>query len=194
MTTVEPETLFKNYAIVFQDVTLFDDSVMENIRLGRAGATDEEVLAAARAAQCEEFVSLLPGGYYSNIGENGCALSGGERQRISIARAILKDAPVVILDEATASMDAENENLVQQALSVLLQGKTVLVIAHRMRTIANVDKVVVLEQGRVAETGTPEELLNQKGLFYRLSEAQTVHRIELREAETMQTGMTKEDQ
>ena len=176
MTTVEPETLFKNYAIVFQDVTLFDDSVMENIRLGRAGATDEEVLAAARAAQCEEFVSRLPSGYYSNIGENGCALSGGERQRISIARAILKDAPVVILDEATASMDAENENLVQQALSVLLQGKTVLVIAHRMRTIANVDKVVVLEQGRVAETGTPEELLNQKGLFYRLAEAQTVHR------------------
>ena len=176
VTTVEPETLFKNYAIVFQDVTLFDDSVMENIRLGRAGATDEEVLAAARAAQCEEFVSRLPGGYYSNIGENGCALSGGERQRISIARAILKDAPVVILDEATASMDAENENLVQQALSVLLQGKTVLVIAHRMRTIANVDKVVVLEQGRVAETGTPEELLNQKGLFYRLAEAQTVHR------------------
>ena len=176
VTTVEPETLFKNYAIVFQDVTLFDDSVMENIRLGRAGATDEEVLAAASAAQCEEFVSRLPGGYYSNIGENGCALSGGERQRISIARAILKDAPVVILDEATASMDAENENLVQQALSVLLQGKTVLVIAHRMRTIANVDKVVVLEQGRVAETGTPEELLNQKGLFYRLAEAQTVHR------------------
>ena len=125
---------------------------------------------------CEEFVSRLPSGYYSNIGENGCALSGGERQRISIARAILKDAPVVILDEATASMDAENENLVQQALSVLLQGKTVLVIAHRMRTIANVDKVVVLEQGRVAETGTPEELLNQKGLFYRLAEAQTVHR------------------
>ena len=122
------------------------------------------------------FVSRLPGGYYSNIGENGCALSGGERQRISIARAILKDAPVVILDEATASMDAENENLVQQALSVLLQGKTVLVIAHRMRTIANVDKVVVLEQGRVAETGTPEKLLNQKGLFYRLAEAQTVHR------------------
>ena len=176
VTTVEPETLFKNYAIVFQDVTLFDDSVMENIRLGRAGATDEEVLAAARAAQCEEFVSRLPGGYYSNIGENGCALSGGERQRISIARAILKDAPVVILDEATASMDAENENLVQQALSVLLQGKTVLVIAHRMRTIANVDKVVVLEQGRVAETGTPEELLNKKGVFYRLAEAQTVHR------------------
>lgn len=176
VTDVEPETLFKNYAIVFQDVTLFDNSVMENIRLGRAGATDEEVLAAARAAQCEEFVSRLPDGYHSNIGENGCALSGGERQRISIARAILKDAPVVILDEATASMDAENENLVQQALSVLLRGKTVLVIAHRMRTIANVDKVVVLDQGRVAEMGTPEELLQQKGLFHRLAAAQTVDR------------------
>ena len=175
VTTVEPETLFKNYAIVFQDVTLFDNSVMENIRLGRAGATDEEVLAAARAAQCEEFVSRLPEGYHSNIGENGCALSGGERQRVSIARAILKDAPVVILDEATASMDAENETLVQQALSVLLRGKTVLVIAHRMRTIANVDQVVVLEQGRVAETGTPQELLAQKGSFYRLAAAQAGH-------------------
>ena len=175
VTTVEPETLFKNYAIVFQDVTLFDNSVMENIRLGRAGATDEEVLAAARAAQCEEFVSRLPEGYHSNIGENGCALSGGERQRVSIARAILKDAPVVILDEATASMDAENETLVQQALSVLLQGKTVLVIAHRMRTIATVDQVVVLEQGRVAETGTPQELLAQKGSFYRLAAAQAGH-------------------
>ena len=137
---------------------------------------EQYAMSVSRWIQCEEIVSRLPGGYYSNIGENCCALSGGERQRISIARAILKDAPVVILDEATASMDAENENLVQQALSVLLQGKTVLVIAHRMRTIANVDKVVVLEQGRVAETGTPEELLNQKGLFYRLAEAQTVHR------------------
>lgn len=174
VTTVEPETLFKNYAIVFQEVTLFDNSVMENIRLGRAGATDEEVLAAARAAQCEEFISRLPEGYHSNIGENGCALSGGERQRISIARAILKDAPVVILDEATASMDAENESMVQQALSVLLRGKTVLVIAHRMRTIANVDKVVVLDQGRVVEMGAPEELLEQNGLFHRLVEAQAV--------------------
>lgn len=172
VTTVEPETLFRNYSIVFQDVTLFDNSVMENIRLGRAGATDEEVLEAARAARCDEFVSRLPDGYHSNIGENGCALSGGERQRISIARAILKDAPVVILDEATASMDAENETLIQQALSVLLHDKTVLVIAHRMRTIANVDKVVVLEQGRVTETGTPEELLKKKGLFYRLATVQ----------------------
>ena len=175
VTTVEPETLFKNYSIVFQEVTLFDQSVMENIRLGRQNATDEEVLAAARAAQCEEFVSRLPEGYQSNIGENGCILSGGERQRISIARAILKDAPVVILDEATASMDAENETLVQQALSELLQGKTVLVIAHRMRTIANADKVVVLDHGQVVEMGTPTELLEENGLFQRLVAAQVGH-------------------
>lgn len=175
VTTVEPETLFKNYSIVFQEVTLFDQSVMENIRLGRQNATDEEVLAAARAAQCEEFVSRLPEGYQSNIGENGCILSGGERQRISIARAILKDAPVVILDEATASMDAENETLVQQALSELLQGKTVLVIAHRMRTIANADKVVVLDHGQVVEMGTPTELLEENGLFQRLVAAQGGH-------------------
>lgn len=175
VTTVEPETLFKNYSIVFQEVTLFDQSVMENIRLGRQNATDEEVLAAASAAQCEEFVSRLPEGYQSNIGENGCILSGGERQRISIARAILKDAPVVILDEATASMDAENETLVQQALSELLQGKTVLVIAHRMRTIANADKVVVLDHGQVVEIGTPTELLEENGLFQRLVAAQGGH-------------------
>ena len=175
VTTVDPETLFKNYSIVFQEVTLFDQSVMENIRLGRQNATDEEVLAAASAAQCEEFVSRLPEGYQSNIGENGCILSGGERQRISIARAILKDAPVVILDEATASMDAENETLVQQALSELLQGKTVLVIAHRMRTIANADKVVVLDHGQVVEMGTPTELLEENGLFQRLVAAQGGH-------------------
>ena len=164
------------YAIVFQDVTLFDNSIMENIRLGKAGATDEEVMAAAKAARCEEFVSRLPDGYHSNIGENGCTLSGGERQRISIARAILKDAPVIVLDEATASMDAENETLVQQALSELLRGKTVLVIAHRMRTIANVDKIVVLDQGHVAEMGTPEELLEKNGLFSRLALSQTACR------------------
>ena len=176
VTTVEPETLFQNYAIVFQNVTLFDNSIMENIRLGKAGATDEEVMAAAKAARCEEFVSRLPDGYHSNIGENGCTLSGGERQRISIARAILKDAPVIVLDEATASMDAENETLVQQALSELLRGKTVLVIAHRMRTIANVDKIVVLDQGHVAEMGTPEELLEKNGLFSRLALSQTACR------------------
>lgn len=167
--TVEPETLFKNYSIVFQDVTLFDNTVMENIRLGREGATDAEVIAAAKAARCEEFISRLPEGYNSNIGENGCTLSGGERQRISIARAILKDAPVVILDEATASMDAENETLVQQALSELLQNKTVLVIAHRMRTIANADKVVVLEKGTVVEMGEPQQLMEKKGAFYKLA-------------------------
>lgn len=166
--TVEPETLFKNFAIVFQDVMLFDDTVMENIRLGRRGATDDEVKAAARAAQCEEFVNRLPGGYQTNIGENGSALSGGERQRISIARALLKDAPVVLLDEATASMDAESETLVQDALSTLLRDKTVMVIAHRMRTVANADKIVVLDAGRINEMGTPAELMEKGGLYAHL--------------------------
>lgn len=172
VTTVEPETLFRNYSIVFQDVTLFDNTIMENIRLGRSDATDEEVIEAARAAQCEEFIQRMPNGYHTNIGENGCALSGGERQRISIARALLKNAPIVLLDEATASMDAESETLVQKALSMLLKGKTVLVIAHRMRTIVNADKVIVLEQGRVKEEGTPEVLLKKKGLFYQLAALQ----------------------
>ena len=169
---VEPETLLKNFAIVFQDVLLFDESVMENIRLGRKDATDEEVRAAAKAAQCEEFIERLPEGYDTNIGENGSFLSGGERQRISIARALLKNAPVVLLDEATASMDAESETLVQEALSTLLAGKTVLVIAHRMRTVANADKIVVLDGGKVAEQGTPEELLRNQGVFSRLYAAQ----------------------
>lgn len=172
VTTVEPETLFRNYSIVFQDVTLFDNTIMENIRLGRSDATDEEVIEAARAAQCEEFIQRMPNGYDTNIGENGCALSGGERQRISIARALLKNAPIVLLDEATASMDAESETLVQKALSTLLKGKTVLVIAHRMRTIANADKVIVLENGRVKEEGVPEVLLKKKGLFYQLAALQ----------------------
>lgn len=166
--TVEPETLFKNYAIVFQNVMLFDETVMENIRLGRGDATDEEVMAAAKAAQCEEFIQRLPQGYQTNIGENGSALSGGERQRISIARALLKNAPIVLLDEATASMDAESETLVQDALSVLLKDKTVMVIAHRMRTVANADKIVVLDDGKVSEMGTPAELMAKGGLYSHL--------------------------
>ena len=171
---VDPETLLADYAEVFQDVVLFDDTVMGNIRLGRVGATDEEVLAAARAAMCDEFVSRMPQGYDTMIGENGGRLSGGERQRISIARAILKDAPVVLLDEATASLDVENETQVQQALSRLLAGKTVLVIAHRMRTVANADKVVVLKEGRVAEQGAPAELMAREGgLYRRMVELQT---------------------
>lgn len=166
--TVEPETLFKNFAIVFQDVLLFDETVMENIRLGRNGATDEEVMAAAKAAQCEEFIQRLPQGYQTNIGENGSALSGGERQRISIARALLKNAPVVLLDEATASMDVESETLVQEALSALLKDKTVMVIAHRMRTVANADKIVVLDDGKISEMGTPQELMKKNGLYAHL--------------------------
>ena len=172
VSTVEPETLLKYYSMVFQDVVLFRDTVMENIRLGRRDATDEEVLAAARAARCEEFVRNLPQGYQTLIGENGSTLSGGERQRISIARALLKDAPVILLDEATASLDVENESAVQEALSRLLQGKTVLVIAHRMRTVAGADHIVVLERGRVAQQGTPEELMRKGGLYRRMTELQ----------------------
>lgn len=172
VTSIDPEVLYRNYSIVFQDVTLFDNTVMENIRLGRQNATDEEVLKAAKSARCEEFVSNLPEGYHGMIGENGCTLSGGERQRISIARAILKDAPVIILDEATASMDVENESMVQEALSELLRNKTVLVIAHRMRTIAGADKIVVLENGRVAEQGNPEELMKNGGIFSNMARLQ----------------------
>lgn len=162
---VAPETLLADYAIVFQDVVLFNDTIRENIRLGRRGASDAEVLAAARAANCDEFVSLLPGGYDTVIGENGSTLSGGERQRISIARALLKDAPIVLLDEATASLDVENETKVQGALSRLLRGKTVLVIAHRMRTVMNADKIVVLDGGRVVEEGSPARLIAAGGEF-----------------------------
>ena len=169
---VEPETLLKYYSMVFQDVVLFRDTVMENIRLGRRGATDAEVIAAAKAARCDEFVRKLPQGYQTMIGENGSTLSGGERQRISIARALLKDAPVILLDEATASLDVENESAVQDALSRLLQGKTVLVIAHRMRTVAGADHIVVLEKGRVVQQGTPEELMEQGGLYRRMTELQ----------------------
>ena len=151
---------------------LFDDTVMENIRLGKRGATDEEVRTAARAANCDEFVSHLPQGYDTSIGENGTKLSGGERQRISIARALLKDAPIVLLDEATASLDVENETKVQEALSRLLMGKTVLVIAHRMRTVAGADHIVVLEDGHVAQQGSPAELIEQGGLYRRMVELQ----------------------
>lgn len=172
--SVDPEVLLRDYSVVFQDVVLFDDTVMENIRLGRHGATDEEVMAAARAANCDEFVQKLPDGYQTAIGENGARLSGGERQRISIARALLKNAPIVLLDEATASLDVENETKVQEALSRLLVGKTVLVIAHRMRTVEAADKVVVLADGKVAEEGDPEELLKKPdGFFKRMAELQS---------------------
>ena len=165
---VDPEVLLRDYAVVFQDVMLFDDTVMGNIRMGRCGASDEEVLAAARAANCDQFVSRLPQGYETMIGENGSRLSGGERQRISIARAILKDAPIVLLDEATASLDVENETQVQEALSQLLVGKTVMVIAHRMRTVEQADKIVVLDHGRVVEQGSPQELMTADGEFARM--------------------------
>lgn len=175
ISTVDPEVLLSDYAFVFQDVMLFDDTVMENIRLGRRGASDEEVMAAARAANCDEFVLKLKEGYNTPIGENGAKLSGGERQRISIARALLKDAPIVLLDEATASLDVENETRVQEALSRLLKGKTVLVIAHRMRTVRSADKIVVLKDGRVAETGSPDDLLKiPDGIFSRMTSLQAV--------------------
>ncbi len=161
----DPETLLSNYSIVFQDVTLFNNSILENIRIGKKGASDEEVINAAKLANCDEFVELLPEGYNTNIGENGSELSGGERQRISIARAFLKDAPVILLDEATASLDAENETMIQEALSKLIKDKTVLIIAHRMRTIANADHIVVLKDGVVAEEGKPEELMKKAGLY-----------------------------
>lgn len=167
--TVDPEVLLGDYSMVFQDVVLFDDTVMENIRLGKHGATDEEVLAAAKAANCDEFVNKMPSGYATPIGENGAKLSGGERQRISIARALLKNAPIVLLDEATASLDVENETKVQGALSRLLAGRTVLVIAHRMRTIEAADHIIVLADGKIAEEGRPSELLeNKNGMFRRM--------------------------
>lgn len=169
---VDPEALLENISIVFQDVVLFNNSIMENIRLGRRSATDEEVCAAARAAQCEEFIERLPEGYNTRIGENGAILSGGERQRISIARALLKDAPVIFLDEATASLDVENESVIQKAISNLIEEKTVLVIAHRMRTIANADKIVVLAEGKVKEIGTPKALIKEDGIYKHMVELQ----------------------
>lgn len=169
---VDPETLLSLYSIVFQDVTLFNNTIMENIRIGKKGATDEEVIAAAKLANCDEFAEKLPEGYNSMIGENGCELSGGERQRISIARAFLKNAPVILLDEATASLDVENETLIQTALSRLIKDKTVLVIAHRMRTVSGADKIVVLSDGVVKEQGMPAELMEKRGIFRRMVELQ----------------------
>ena len=171
---IEPETLLSLYSIVFQDVTLFNNTIMENIRIGRKDATDEEVIAAARLANCEEFAVKLPDGFYSMIGENGCELSGGERQRISIARAFLKNAPIILLDEATASLDVENETLIQAALSRLIKDKTVLVIAHRMRTVSGADKVVVLSDGSVAEQGTPEKLMNTGKIYPHMVKLQMI--------------------
>ena len=165
---IDPEALLSLYSIVFQDVTLFDNTILENIRIGSKDATDEQVLAAARLANVDEFVEKLPNGYHTNIGENGCELSGGERQRISIARAFLKNAPIILLDEATASLDVENETLIQTALSRLIRDKTVLVIAHRMRTVAGADKIVVLDRGVVAEQGAPDALRRRNGVYARM--------------------------
>lgn len=165
---IDPETLLKYYAVVFQDVVLFNTSITDNIRIGKRDATDEEVTRAARLAQCDEFVSKMPDGYNTIIGENGETLSGGERQRISIARALLKDAPIVLLDEATASLDVENETKIQTAISELVRNKTVLIIAHRMRTVAKADKIVVLEEGTLSEEGTHDELLSRNGSYAKM--------------------------
>ena len=169
---IDPETLMSLYAIVFQDVTLFNQSIMENIRIGRKEATDEEVIAAAKLAHCDEFVDKLPDKWQTRIGENGCELSGGERQRISIARAFLKNAPIILLDEATASLDVDNETLIQESLSKLIQNKTVLIIAHRMRTVATADQIVVLKEGVVKEYGNPEALARKKGIYQHMIERQ----------------------
>lgn len=169
---IDPEALMSLYSIVFQDVTLFNNSIMENIRIGRQNATDEEVIAAAKLAHCDEFAEKLPNGWNTMIGENGSGLSGGERQRISLARAFLKDAPIILLDEATASLDVDNETLIQESLSRLIQDKTVMIIAHRMRTVAEADKIVVLKDGIVAEQGSPAELEKQHGIYQHMMETQ----------------------
>lgn len=169
---VDPETLMSLYSIVFQDVTLFNNTIMENIRIGRQNATDEEVIVAAKLAHCEEFAEKMSNGWNTMIGENGSELSGGERQRISIARAFLKDAPIILLDEATASLDVDNETLIQEALSRLIKNKTVMIIAHRMRTVADAGKIVVLKDGVVAEQGTPEKLEKQNGIYHHMMETQ----------------------
>lgn len=173
VSTVDPESLLKNFSVVFQDVVLFNSSIMENIRIGRKDATDQEVMAAAEAARCSDFINRLPNGYHTKIGENGSVLSGGERQRLSIARALLKDAPIILLDEATASLDVENESMVQGAISNLVRNKTVLIIAHRMRTVAKADRIVVLKDGLVAEQGSPRELYESNGIYRHMVDLQT---------------------
>ena len=165
---MDAEALLRNYAVVFQDVLLFNASVADNIRIGKRNATDDEVRQAARLAQCDDFIRSMPQGYDTIIGENGETLSGGERQRISIARALLKDAPVILLDEATASVDAENETKIQAGISELVRNKTVVIIAHRMRTVLNADHIVVLDGGTVREQGSPQELLKENGEFARI--------------------------
>ena len=169
---IDPETLLKNYSVVFQDVVLFNASIRDNIRIGRQNASEEEILRAACLACCDEFVRRMPQGYDTVIGENGETLSGGERQRISIARALLKDAPIVLLDEATASLDAENETKIQAGISELIRNKTVLVIAHRMRTVIHADRIVVMDNGHIAEFGSPDDLLQQNGIFARMVNTQ----------------------
>jgi ATP-binding cassette subfamily B protein len=171
---IDPETLLKYYSVVFQDVVLFNSSILDNIRIGHRDASDEEVLSAARLACCDEFACKMPQGYHTIIGENGETLSGGERQRVSIARALLKDAPIVLFDEATVSLDVENKTRIQAGISELIRNKTVLVIAHRMRTVANANKIVVLEGGIVAENGTPKELLAMNRIFAGIAARQDV--------------------
>ena len=172
ISTVDPEILLSKFSIVFQEVVLFNNTILENIRIGKKDATDEEVMEAAQKAFCDEFVEKLPDGYNTVIGENGSKLSGGQRQRISIARAILKDAPIILLDEASASLDVESETFVQKALSRLIANRTVIMIAHRMRTIANASKLIILEDGHVVEQGTPEQLLRKEGVYQRMVDLQ----------------------
>lgn len=182
ISTVDPEVLLEKFSIVFQDVVLFNGTILENIRIGKRGASDEEVYMAAKAAQCDEFIKRFPLGYNNVIGENGSTLSGGERQRISIARALLKDAPIILLDEATASLDVENETLIQSALGKLIKNKTVLLIAHRMRTASAADKIIILKDGKIAEQGSPKNLMKIKGMYYKMVELQNQNlELEFRE-------------